>query len=288
MLTIANFHSGTAWRSRANDKLRPIARALVPFPTPSHHSHLHKILRRQSRYDSVLFLRHARVPIIKYTHASGAKCDIGVGTDGVFKSRCLGLLADIDGRYRDLVRLVKRWAQANAINEPANGTLNSFAWSLLVAFHLQKVRPPVLPPLAELLSESPAEAIQEALSTAAGHSSKPGTVGPLRALSDRLRDIRVVEQRVQGFVERRFGSDNKVSFPPRPAQRRRIALSHLRSASCPRHNSSGAALAIACVIQECTNVVDLCPPIGLSRSSFRLLLRWAGGGGAALGAESRV
>ena len=41
--------------------------------------------------------------------AAGMECDICVGNDGVFKSSVLGLLANVDERYRALVRLVKVW-----------------------------------------------------------------------------------------------------------------------------------------------------------------------------------
>ena len=79
----------------------------------------------------------ARVPIIKFVDAvSGLDCDIAVGSSGaVFKSAVMGLLAQHEWRFGALVRLVKLWARDKGANDPANGTLNSFALTLMVSVH---------------------------------------------------------------------------------------------------------------------------------------------------------
>ncbi|KAJ9684343.1 hypothetical protein PVL29_016695 [Vitis rotundifolia] len=66
------------------------------------------------------------------------------------KSKFLFWISGIDGRFRDLVLLVKEWARAHDINNSKTGTLNSYSLSLLVVFHLQTCRPAILPPLKEI------------------------------------------------------------------------------------------------------------------------------------------
>ena len=46
---------------------------------------------------------------------------------------------------------VKAWARKHHINDPRNGTLNSYALTLLVLYHLQMVEPPVMPRMSRLL-----------------------------------------------------------------------------------------------------------------------------------------
>ncbi|RVX13892.1 Protein HESO1 [Vitis vinifera] len=55
------------------------------------------------------------------------------------KSKFLFWISGIDGRFRDLVLLVKEWARAHDINNSKTGTLNSYSLSLLVVFHLQVI-----------------------------------------------------------------------------------------------------------------------------------------------------
>ncbi|MBA0571351.1 hypothetical protein Golob_004930, partial [Gossypium lobatum] len=69
---------------------------------------------------------------------------------GEIKSKFLFWLNEIDGRFRDMVLLVKEWAQANGINNPKTGTFNSYSLSLLVIFHFQTCVPPILPPLKDI------------------------------------------------------------------------------------------------------------------------------------------
>ena len=49
--------------------------------------------------------------------------------------------------------MVKLWAKAKGINDPGQGTFNSYSLSLLVIFHLQNLSPPLLPPLSVLLQD---------------------------------------------------------------------------------------------------------------------------------------
>lgn len=46
-----------------------------------------------------------------------------------------------------LRRIVKLWAKLHGLNDGAAGTFNSWSLTLMVLFHLQTVRPAILPPL---------------------------------------------------------------------------------------------------------------------------------------------
>ena len=64
---------------------------------------------------------------------SGIDCDMSVGGLGAtFKCRVLRALGTIDARFPAMVRVVKTWARARGLNDSSNGTMNSFALSLLV------------------------------------------------------------------------------------------------------------------------------------------------------------
>lgn len=60
-------------------------------------------------------------------------------------------------RFGALVRLVKLWARHHDVNDSTNGSLNSFALTLLVVFHLQTRHPAVLPPLCQLCGGAPGD-----------------------------------------------------------------------------------------------------------------------------------
>uniref|UniRef100_A0ACD5WIE6 Uncharacterized protein n=1 Tax=Avena sativa TaxID=4498 RepID=A0ACD5WIE6_AVESA len=56
----------------------------------------------------------------------------------------------MDERFRYMVLLVKEWAKAQNINDPKNGTLNSYSLCLLVLFHFQTCKPAILPPMKDI------------------------------------------------------------------------------------------------------------------------------------------
>ncbi len=65
--------------------------------------------------------------------STGIDCDMSVGGLGAtFKCRVLRALATIDARFPAMVRIVKTWARTRGLNDSSNGTMNSFALSLLV------------------------------------------------------------------------------------------------------------------------------------------------------------
>jgi len=83
------------------------------------------------------------------------ECDLVVTMGGLswFKSAVLQVLHDITPKFGELFSLVKLWAKAKGINDPGQGTFNSYSLSLLVIFHLQNLSPPLLPPLSVLLQD---------------------------------------------------------------------------------------------------------------------------------------
>eukprot|EP00879_Flechtneria_rotunda_P009972 GHRR01010428.1.p1 GENE.GHRR01010428.1~~GHRR01010428.1.p1 ORF type:complete len:233 (+),score=67.02 GHRR01010428.1:248-946(+) len=73
---------------------------------------------------------NARVPVLTYTDGVlGLHVDITLcNHNGAFKSRFIWELAQFDKRFEIVFRLVKLWAEGAGLNDPKNGTLNS--WSL--------------------------------------------------------------------------------------------------------------------------------------------------------------
>ncbi|XVE69236.1 hypothetical protein DITRI_Ditri09bG0136100 [Diplodiscus trichospermus] len=101
-----------------------------------------RALRQKGGWQRLQFIGHARVPILKIvSNWQNISCDISIDNlQGQIKSKLLFWLNEIDGRFRDMVLLVKEWAKANGINNPKTGTFNSYSLSLLVIFHFQIYR----------------------------------------------------------------------------------------------------------------------------------------------------
>ncbi|KAL1217793.1 Protein HESO1 [Cardamine amara subsp. amara] len=118
--------------------------------------HLLRALRANGGWYKLQFVIHARVPILKVVSGhQRISCDISIDNlEGLLKSRFLFWISEIDGRFRDLVLLVKEWAKAHNINDSKCGTFNSYSLSLLVIFHLQTCVPAILPPLRVLYPRS--------------------------------------------------------------------------------------------------------------------------------------
>jgi hypothetical protein len=114
---------------------------------------------------------------------------------------------------------VKCWAKAHDLNDPGGGTLNSFALSLLVLFHLQTgCSPPLLPPLAALLSDRPAAVLQEEAARETGGRVPPwgGPLhrpGPLRRALDGQHDLAAAQSRCEALSAAGFGAGNTASLP---------------------------------------------------------------------------
>ncbi|MCE5165701.1 Protein heso1 [Datura stramonium] len=110
-----------------------------------------KALRAKGGCRKLQFIANARVPILKFQGNYNISCDISINNlSGQMKSKILYWINTIDGRFRDMVLLVKEWAKAHNINDSKTGTLNSYSLSLLVVFHFQTCVPAILPPLKDI------------------------------------------------------------------------------------------------------------------------------------------
>ncbi|CAI4231564.1 unnamed protein product [Auanema sp. JU1783] len=97
----------------------------------------------------------AKVPIIKMKMNPPYEeldLDINVNnTAGIYNSHLIHYYSKVDARFPALALLIKHWAITNNVNDPMNGTLNSYSIILLVLHYLQcGVRPAVLPNLQYL------------------------------------------------------------------------------------------------------------------------------------------
>ncbi|KAE9598775.1 hypothetical protein Lal_00022480 [Lupinus albus] len=108
-----------------------------------------KALRKKGGWNSLQFIFNARIPILKLkNNRQSISCDISINNvEAQMKSKILFWINRIDGRFRDMVLLVKEWAKAHKINDSKAGTFNSYSLSLLVIFHFQTCVPAILPPL---------------------------------------------------------------------------------------------------------------------------------------------
>ncbi|OMO59090.1 putative zinc finger protein [Corchorus capsularis] len=111
-----------------------------------------RALRQTGRWQRLQFIPHARVPILKIESKwQNISCDISIDNlQGQIKSKFMFWLNEIDGRFREMVLLVKEWAKAHGINNPKTGTFNSYSLSLLVIFHFQTCVPAIFPPLKDI------------------------------------------------------------------------------------------------------------------------------------------
>ncbi|XP_026418992.1 protein HESO1-like [Papaver somniferum] len=111
-----------------------------------------KALRKRGMVRNLQLILQARVPLLIYeTNLQNISCDISISNLlGQIKSKLFLWLTGIDGRFRDMILLIKEWAKAQQINDPKNGTLNSYSLCLLVIFHLQTCEPAIFPPLKDI------------------------------------------------------------------------------------------------------------------------------------------
>ncbi|WCJ19669.1 Speckle targeted PIP5K1A-regulated poly(A) polymerase [Euphorbia peplus] len=117
-----------------------------------------RALRQRGGWRRLQFVPNARVPILKFESRQSISCDISIDNlQGQMKSNFLFWISQIDGRFRDMVLLVKEWAKSHRINDPKNGTFNSYSLSLLVVFHFQTCVPAILPPLREIYPRNVAD-----------------------------------------------------------------------------------------------------------------------------------
>ncbi|KAL0003187.1 hypothetical protein SO802_016968 [Lithocarpus litseifolius] len=104
----------------------------------------------------------AKVPILKCESSHKIfSCDISIDNlKGQMKSKLFLWISEIDGRFRDMILLVKEWAKTHEINDPNSGTINSYSLSLLVIFHFQTCEPAIFPPLKDIYAGNVADDLQ--------------------------------------------------------------------------------------------------------------------------------
>ncbi|KAL2553223.1 protein HESO1-like [Forsythia ovata] len=112
-------------------------------------------LQSKGHVSGVLPITTAKVPILKVVDCgTGVECDISVeNRDGILKSHIIHLISSIDERFKKLSFLMKTWAKVQNINSSKDKTLNSLSIILLVAFHLQTRKPPILPPFTAIFKD---------------------------------------------------------------------------------------------------------------------------------------
>lgn len=94
----------------------------------------------------------ARIPIVMFRmKESGAECDLSV--ENVLAQRNTSFLrayANADERVRVLAYVLKRFVKRRRMNSPAEGTLSSYGYLLMLIHYLQRQEPPILPVLQTL------------------------------------------------------------------------------------------------------------------------------------------
>ena len=90
--------------------------------------------------EEVQVLTRAKVPIVKFIDPrSGVPVDISINNSlAIHNTNLLKTYSNLDERVKQLTLCVKHWAYHRNISDAPNGTLSSYAWSILVISHLQK------------------------------------------------------------------------------------------------------------------------------------------------------
>ncbi|KAK7285168.1 hypothetical protein RJT34_19929 [Clitoria ternatea] len=150
-----------------------------------------KALRRRGGGSNLLLISNARVPILKFkSDQQGVSCDISINNlPGQMKSKILLWINRIDGRFRDMVLLVKQWARAHKINNSKAGTFNSYSLSLLVIFHFQTCVPAILPPLKDIYPGNMVDALMGVRDDAVNLIAQTCEANINQFISDKSRSI---------------------------------------------------------------------------------------------------
>ncbi|KAH7860805.1 hypothetical protein Vadar_018196 [Vaccinium darrowii] len=104
------------------------------------------------------------------------------------KSRLLLRINEIDGRFRNMVLLVKEWAKAHGINDSKSGTLNSYCLRLLIIFHFQTCVLALLPPLKEIYPGNMVDDLTGVRAVAERHNEEVCAENVMKFKSDKSRN----------------------------------------------------------------------------------------------------
>ena len=103
------------------------------------------LLRQEGMMD-IQEIRKATIPIVKFTD-SRSRLDVDISIENrlaIYNSKMLKSYAQ-DKRVREFILMIKYWASRRGINTAYEGTLSSYAWTLMSIQHLQMTNPPVAP-----------------------------------------------------------------------------------------------------------------------------------------------
>ncbi|KAF5453589.1 hypothetical protein F2P56_028486 [Juglans regia] len=148
-------------------------------------------LRQKGGWRRLQLIPNARVPILKFESSrQSISCDMSIDNiQGQMKSKLLFWISAVDGRFHDMVLLVKEWAKAHDINNPKVGTFNSYSLSLLVIFHFQTCVPAILPPLKDIYPGNIADGLQGERITAERHIAETCAANITRFRQDKFRPV---------------------------------------------------------------------------------------------------
>lgn len=88
--------------------------------------------------ENVQTISRAKVPIVKFVDPrSGLDVDISINNSlAIHNTRLLTEYSNLDDRFREICICIKHWALHRNVSDSVNGTLSSYAWSILVINHL--------------------------------------------------------------------------------------------------------------------------------------------------------
>ncbi|XP_072441972.1 terminal uridylyltransferase 7-like isoform X1 [Chiloscyllium punctatum] len=117
---------------------------------------LARVLRKHPGLKSILPITTAKVPIVKFFHVrSGLEGDISLyNTLALHNTGLLASYAAIDPRVKCLGYTMKVFAKVCDIGDASRGSLSSYAYTLMALYFLQQRKPPVIPVLQEIYSET--------------------------------------------------------------------------------------------------------------------------------------
>ncbi|KAK0422752.1 hypothetical protein QR680_007762 [Steinernema hermaphroditum] len=103
------------------------------------------------KFINVEMVSNAKVPIVKFKSAAiGIEGDISVYNSlALANTDLLRTYCSYDKRVAPLGNAIKKWAKVCGINDPAHGSLSSYALIIMMLHYLQRTSPPVLPILQD-------------------------------------------------------------------------------------------------------------------------------------------
>ena len=110
--------------------------------------HLANVLESED-YRDIQTIGRAKVPIVKFTDAStGIPIDLSLNNALALRNtELIAAYVDVDPRVKTVALAVKHWALQRGLANAFQGTLSSYAWTVLVLRHLQSVDAPIVPNL---------------------------------------------------------------------------------------------------------------------------------------------